>query len=321
MSVYNGEQWLSESIKSVLRQTHQDFEFIIINDGSKDSTAKLIKIFESKDPRIRVIDKPNTGLTNSLNLGIGYARGDWIARIDCDDLCEPDRLEKQYALAQNNNLVLIGSGAIEIDSHGHSIQNYSYPQSHQSLVRRLILNNRGFFSHSSAFIRTKTVRRLGGYCERFKRAQDYDLWLRMSALGEIGCHKNSLVRIRRHARQITNENEGKRQKIDSRAALVSYLLRQQSQPDPAGMESPDAQFEEFWRFIQHGVEKSNLVLFRQFINKVKKMWINPRLEKKYFACKIALSNPAFLFRYFKEIIFGERLAVKLCRKWMNQSKK
>ncbi|MGW8159250.1 MAG: glycosyltransferase family 2 protein [Desulfoprunum sp.] len=86
MSVYNGERLLNEAITSVLEQTLTDFKFIIVDDGSNDQSFSIIKRFQQTDPRIVVINKPNTGLVNSLNCGIRQARGKYNARIDADDI-------------------------------------------------------------------------------------------------------------------------------------------------------------------------------------------------------------------------------------------
>ncbi|MCH7802039.1 MAG: glycosyltransferase family 2 protein [Chloroflexi bacterium] len=93
MSVYNGQRYLGAAIDSILAQTFQEFEFIIVDDGSTDNTESLIRAYS--DSRIRLISKPNTGLADSLNVGLEAAKGTWIARIDADDISEPQRLERQ----------------------------------------------------------------------------------------------------------------------------------------------------------------------------------------------------------------------------------
>ena len=95
MSVYNETSYLRQSVQSILDQTFLNFEFVIINDGSTDDTQKILETFA--DPRIRIIRQPNTGLTKALNRGLKLCRGEFIARIDADDLSMPDRLEQQLA--------------------------------------------------------------------------------------------------------------------------------------------------------------------------------------------------------------------------------
>ena len=96
MSCYNGSKWLEESIISVLVQSYKAFEFVLINDGSSDDTWNIIQKYSEIDSRIVPINKINSGLADSLNFGISIARGKWIARIDDDDLCEPNRLLEQF---------------------------------------------------------------------------------------------------------------------------------------------------------------------------------------------------------------------------------
>ena len=108
MSVYNSEPFIRDAIKSILGQSFQDFEFIIINDGSTDGSLQIIQSYG--DSRIRITSQENLGLTKSLNKGIGIARGEYIARQDADDISEPSRLEKQVAvLEQNSRAVLVSS--------------------------------------------------------------------------------------------------------------------------------------------------------------------------------------------------------------------
>ena len=93
MSVYNGERWLRDSIDSVLSQSEGDFEFIIINDGSTDNTSAVLESYN--DERLVIVNQKNMGLTKSLNKGLGVAKGEFVARIDADDICIPNRLYEQ----------------------------------------------------------------------------------------------------------------------------------------------------------------------------------------------------------------------------------
>jgi len=318
MSVYNGERWLKESIESVLEQTLTDFEFIIVNDGSKDSSLDIVNGFAAKDRRLRVIDKPNTGLADSLNQGIGQATGEWIARIDADDLCEPNRLAVQYTLARSKKeFVLIGSGLIEIDNFGCRFKTYQYPRRHRQLIDRLV-KKKGFFAHSSAFYRTQTVKGLGGYRPRVKRAEDFDLWLRLSEVGEIACADETLVRIRHHSEQISQEEGGRRQQVDSRLALVSHFLRQRKLTDPVDAENSDDEFAVFRQFVERGVERDILFEFRRFIGELKARRDEATLSGLGAFLALSGRSPHFVLRYFREVLFGERLALRLANEWIDR---
>lgn len=232
MSCYNAEKWLPAAIDSVLVQSYTDFEFIILNDGSTDTTLSIVRAYGSKDSRIVILDKPNTGLADSLNCGIRVARGRWIARIDADDLCDPLRLEKQLKFVlENPDIVLLGSGFREIDVHNIRVKDHYYPGKSRQLIRRLE-RLRGFFPHSSAFFRLDIAKQLGGYRTEIKRAEDWDLWLRFSERGNIACLADLLVLIRKHNEQISNEEGGFRQLIDVHIATVSYFLRRLGIEDP-----------------------------------------------------------------------------------------
>lgn len=126
MSVYNGEKYLPETIDSILNQTFKDFEFIIINDGSTDKTAKILTSYD--DPRIRIFNQENMGLTKSLNRAISLAKGEYIARMDADDISYPERLKKQVDyLNKNPDIGLVGSKYIRIDKRGRKIDEINVP--------------------------------------------------------------------------------------------------------------------------------------------------------------------------------------------------
>ena len=234
MSCFNAAAWLGEAVDSVLAQTMADFEFITVDDGSTDDTARILEACAARDARLQVVRKPSTGLGDSLNVGIAKARGAWVARLDADDLCAPDRLERQLALARSDaTLVFVGSGLVLIDDQGRPSATHRYPADHDGLVRCLQQVGK-FPAHSSALIRTEALRRAGGYRTRIRRAQDWDLWLRLSTLGRLACVDAPLVRIRKHAGQVSHEESGDRQVLDARIGLVSYWIRRLGGEDPVG---------------------------------------------------------------------------------------
>ncbi len=122
MPLYNARRHLASALDSVLAQTFTDFEIIAVDDGSRDDTLDLLRQYESRDPRVRVLSRPNTGIVGALNDGMRLARADLIARMDGDDLCLPDRFEKQVAyLQQHPDCVLVGSQVLLIDPDGEPI--------------------------------------------------------------------------------------------------------------------------------------------------------------------------------------------------------
>jgi glycosyltransferase involved in cell wall biosynthesis len=179
MSVYNQETTIAEAIESVIAQTYTDWEFIIIDDCSADRSLEIVKWYARQQDRIRVFENEhNMGLAASLNKGIKAAQGKYIARMDGDDFSYRERLEKQVAfMRENPDVDILGTGAELIEENGDTIAYKNLPETHYELVAN-IYKICPFF-HSSVIIRQEFLERSGGYNERLRRGQDFDLWSRM----------------------------------------------------------------------------------------------------------------------------------------------
>lgn len=202
MSVYGGKQYLGQAIQSVLDQTFKDFEFIIIDDGSRDESLKMIRSFQ--DPRIVLIEnKVNQGLTKSLNVGIAKAKGKYIARMDADDISSANRLEKQVQfLEENQEIWAVGTGASLIDHEGKSISSIRMPTSRAQLKYLMTLGNN--IIHPSVMMRTEMIRKIGGYSENCMVAQDYDLWIRiLESGGQLANLEEELIKLRVHDNSVS----------------------------------------------------------------------------------------------------------------------
>ncbi len=181
MSVYNGEKFLKESIDSILTQTFEHFEFIIINDGSTDRSLDIIKSY--KDSRIKLINNSvNVGLTKSLNYGLTVAIGEFIARQDSDDISYPTRFEKQIKyLNENKDIVLLGTQAKIIDSRGElkRIPIGWVKPLEQTEIKWICMFDSPFI-HSSVMMRRKIIwDNYSGYDNNYRTSQDYELWSRV----------------------------------------------------------------------------------------------------------------------------------------------
>lgn len=203
MSAYNVENFIADSIHSILDQTYDNWEFIIIDDCSSDCTSNIIEHFSNNDPRIKLIhNKDNLGLTKSLNIGIKHANGEFIARLDADDISEPLRLEKQVNFLNTNlNIMLVGSGAHLIDSLGHKIGEMKVI-SRESIIRRL-MTHVNLFIHSSILIRREGIENIRCYREKFQYTQDYDLTLRLSDKYTLSNIPEPLIRWRTSETSVT----------------------------------------------------------------------------------------------------------------------
>jgi glycosyltransferase involved in cell wall biosynthesis len=319
MSCYNGGRWLREAIDSVIAQTFDDFELILVDDGSSDETWSIIESYRDRDRRIVAVSKSHTGLADSLNVGIAKARGAWIARLDQDDLCEPTRLEEQVNFVSNHpDVVLLGTGCLEIDNQGRAIKRHEYPSDHHDLVRRLE-RLRAFFPHSSAFYRADDVRKAGGYVSRIHRSEDSRLWLELTSRGNIACLPKLLVRIRRHSSQMSLDDDGHRQLCDGTTAIVCHFLRNAGHKDPS-VEAREDEWIAFLEWIENRIEDSGIFERR-------KSWIGARTE--YFTAQNRLNGTLrFGLRLLQsgnaglqmwERLFGYSLPRRLAREWMKQA--
>lgn len=178
MSVYNGERFLKEAIESILTQTFTDFEFLIINDGSTDDSVKIIESYD--DQRIRLINnEKNLKLIASLNKGVSLARGKYIARMDCDDVSMPDRLEKEVKFLENNHdYGLVGTWYTVIDAEGKDQYNRSYPSNNDLIKLFLSLNCP--LAHGSIMGRAELFKKNSYGSKEYPAVEDYELWVRMS---------------------------------------------------------------------------------------------------------------------------------------------
>jgi glycosyltransferase involved in cell wall biosynthesis len=180
MSVYNEAGYISTAIESILKQTFEDFEFLIIDDGSTDRTPDIIKHYVEQDDRIKyLVNQTNKGLPASLNRGIELASGKYIARMDADDISLPSRFKEQVEhLDSEPDTHVVGSYTYLIGLDGEFIGEKSYPQGGRS-VEQLKEQGPGVV-HPSVMMRRTSLQRVNGYREPFTYAQDLDLWIRMA---------------------------------------------------------------------------------------------------------------------------------------------
>jgi glycosyltransferase involved in cell wall biosynthesis len=199
MAVYNGEKYLPEAIESILSETFTDFEFLIVDDGSTDRTQEIINSYQ--DPRIRLISNPeNVGLTRSLNRGLDLARGEYIARMDSDDISLPERLAKQQTYMDTHREVAVcGTWAKDIDSAG-TVTGVRETPVGDDLEREYWRPSP--IIHPSAIIRRAHLNGLR-YDDQIRYAQDFDLWLRLKPQHKLANLPEHLLLYRVHSDSIT----------------------------------------------------------------------------------------------------------------------
>lgn len=183
MAVHNGADHLDESIRSILKQTYNNFEFIIINDGSTDRSEEIISEYAARDKRIAFIKQQNMGLAKALNRGIKIAKGKYIARQDADDVSTPDRFAAQMKLLESDrDIVLCGTWFME-ENEGLGSKLRQYPIGDHELRKNLKYVNQ--FCHPSVIFSKKSFYKAGGYDENFVTSQDFELWIRIAQTGKI----------------------------------------------------------------------------------------------------------------------------------------
>jgi glycosyltransferase involved in cell wall biosynthesis len=192
--VYNGNRTIAQAIKSILNQTFEDFELILIDDCSKDSSSQIIKTYSKNDQRIKFIqNKKNIGLAESLNIAINVSVCNFIARLDQDDEALPERLIKQYKFMQKHPDVAVAGSAVLIMGKTKKFDKIFTVPTDFNEIKKTLLNYNCIF-HPSVIMRKKSIINAGGYRKEFKNAEDYDLWLRISKKEKIVNIQDPLTR-------------------------------------------------------------------------------------------------------------------------------
>ncbi len=220
LSVYNGKRYVAHALESLLAQTYRDFELLVVDDGSTDGSAKILHELARRDARIRIItNEKNIGLARSLNRALGASQGEYVARMDADDVALPERLEKQVAfLDANPGVGIVGTAYRFINDAGEATGGKHPLTDSRPLKQALIRHNP--FLHSSVMICKHLLNRVGGYDPSYHRAQDYDLWMRVVPLCELA----NLPEILMQKRFTTDMISYAREREQIRCALrVSYL--------------------------------------------------------------------------------------------------
>lgn len=201
MSVYNGAEYLHESIESILSQGDVDFEFIIVNDGSTDESPSILEEYANKDKRIKPIYQKNQGLTKALIKGCSMAKGEYIARQDADDISLPGRLWKQLEfLKANKKVTVVSCWTAFVGPEGEELNSVQRNDSPEEATRKLRCSDinqiQGVSHHGSTMFKRIDYNSAGGYRRQFYFAQDLDLWLRLTDDGLLGFVPELLYRSR-----------------------------------------------------------------------------------------------------------------------------
>jgi GT2 family glycosyltransferase len=231
LAVHNGQRYVRQAVQSVLEQTWDDFELCIVDDGSTDETGCILA--QIHDSRIILLrNEHNRGLPSALNRGLSAARGEYVARIDADDLCEPQRLARQIEhMRAHPDIVILGTWTTEIDEAGHPVGAFEVAP-HPGYIA-WALTHRNVIYHPTVMMPREFIQSLGGYDEQMTYAQDHDLFARaIMAGGIVTVLPERLVRYRRAPGQISSARAGRQMEFGLRVRqrYCQWLLERRELP-------------------------------------------------------------------------------------------
>ncbi len=225
MTFFNAEKTILDSIKSILNQSFEDFELLLVNDGSTDNSLNIIK--QLKDTRLKLHSPGKLGRAAALNFGLKEAKADFVAILDADDEAIQNRLSVQYQFLKNNNVSLVASDALLVDSKGNSIGSTNYKSDHEDLVLELL--NFKPFPHSSVMFKKKHVMQFSGYNERCQKSIDFNMYIDLIQNDlKIHCLKENLIKLRVYSSSWGVSDSKSLQYFYGFFALVSYFLYQKN---------------------------------------------------------------------------------------------
>jgi len=256
MPVYNAEDFVAETMESILAQSFGDFEFICIDDGSKDKSLAVMEEYSRRDPRVKIISRPNTGLVPALNEGLAASRGKYVARIDSDDLSAPERFKLQYdRMEAEPDLVALGSNAFAMDEAGNLLGAYDNPLTHEE-IEKAHLAGMSSIHHPAVMLRPEAVRKVGGYRKETWPCEDFDLWMRLGEIGRLANLPERLLTKRLMSSSIVATTLD-RQEAKQRLVLQETWLRRQLPGEPTmprrELDSPGDLFRQWgWMALKAG---------------------------------------------------------------------
>ncbi len=242
MAAYNAEKTINQAISSVLNQTYPNFELLVINDCSKDETAKLVKDIAAKDSRVRLISNAkNSGVSYTRKHGLKEAKGSWIAILDSDDAWAPEKLEKQISLQERMNADLLFTGSAFMDSGGQPIDWYLHAPE-EVTYRQLLKQN--VLSNSSVLVRKELYAK--HYAIGDGMHEDFAIWLSILKEGKKAYGVDEPLLIYRIAKSSKSGNKVKAAKMNWNT--YRYV----------GLNPIEAAYYEGWYMIKNVIKYTNL---------------------------------------------------------------
>ena len=200
LPVFNDAKFIKTAVKSVLVNTYSNYELIIVNDGSTDNSLEIINTI--KDQRIKVFNKSNSGLIETLNYGLKKCKNEIIMRMDGDDEIDTEKISKQLKYFFNSKSILLGTGGSVIDNNSKFKNLVNVPEDNNSILKKMRKMQPSII-HASVMFYKDSIIKSGGYDEKFNIAEDYELFYRLSRLGELRNVNIPLYKIRKNKENIS----------------------------------------------------------------------------------------------------------------------
>ena len=231
MPVFNTEQYLPFALESIRNQTCEDFEFIILDDGSSDASVHIIQQFAEGDDRVRFFPLEHRGYVSLLRRGLNHCRGEFVARMDSDDISMPERFEKQLAyLREHPDVVAVGTRVVLIDPYGSRVEKPTHKTTHEEIEEELLAGIGWALVHPSVMMRREPLIAVGGYREDLMVSEDLDLFLRLAEVGKLANLPDVLLQYRQHLGSV-NYTRYEQQKAVKRQ-IVGDAYRRRHLPMP-----------------------------------------------------------------------------------------
>jgi glycosyltransferase involved in cell wall biosynthesis len=233
MPVYDAAAYLAQAVESVLAQTFEDFELIIVNDGSTDRSPRILADLARRDGRIKLISRSNTGIVGALNDALQAAGADLIARMDADDVSLPQRFEKQLAyLRARPEVVALGSRVVGIDPCGCELFHSEHSLAHDEIDAELLKGVGWAMVHPTVIMRRGPLQRVGAYRSEYQWVEDLDLFLRLAEIGTLANLPDELLLYRQHTESVNRTRAQQQAELADRCVREAY--RRRGNDVPAG---------------------------------------------------------------------------------------
>ena len=251
LPVFNDAKFIKKAVRSVLVNTYSNYELIIVNDGSTDNSLEILNTI--KDQRIKVFNKSNSGLIETLNYGLKKCKNEIIMRMDGDDEIDTEKISKQLKYFSNSKSILLGTGGSVIDNNSKFKNLVNVPEDNISILKKMRKMQPSII-HASVMFYKDSIIKSGGYDEKFNIAEDYELFYRLSRLGELRNINVPLYKIRKNKENISV--------IRSRTQLLNTMIARKLYFDPKTFK---VDFEEYSK-TKIDIEQSYLFKVIQFLN-------------------------------------------------------